>query len=180
MILQDVIAPDGRIFLKPEWGPISDEWPAVSFTRSTVGNRLRREFNPDRDVILYVGTGSPEATKEPEHRRRLLSAVKVEPNATYETSKLGSRQSPGATRSGNTKADGLIRWPFGVPGISSITACSRPDSADLSQARNDPESRQRRRGRGGRAHLAHWARAHAGYFEFAGSRNRVRRQTCGN
>lgn len=88
MVLKDVIAPDGRIFLKSEWGAISDEWPAVSFSKKTVGVRLRREFNPDRDVILYVGTGSPETTKDPQHRRRILSAIKVEPNAIYATREL--------------------------------------------------------------------------------------------
>jgi hypothetical protein len=87
MVLRDVIASNGRIFLKSEWGPISDEWPAVSFTRSAVGNRLRNEFQPDRDVILYVGT-SGETTRESRHRRRLLSALKVEPNAIYETRQL--------------------------------------------------------------------------------------------
>ena len=88
MVLKDVIAPDGRIFLKSEWGDMSDEWPAVSFSKRTVGERLRREFNPDRDVILYVGTGNPETTKDPRHRRSILSAIKVEPNATYPTREL--------------------------------------------------------------------------------------------
>jgi hypothetical protein len=88
MVLTDVIAADGRIFLKSEWGAISDEWPAVSFSKRTVGERLRREFDPNRDIILYVGTSNPETTKDPQHRRSILSAIKVEPNAIYDTREL--------------------------------------------------------------------------------------------
>jgi hypothetical protein len=84
MILRDVVTPNGRIFLKSEWGPISDEWPAVSFSKRSVADRLRAQFNPDRDVILYVGT-SGQMTERAEHRRRLLSAVKVEPSRVYNT-----------------------------------------------------------------------------------------------
>ena len=87
MVLRDVIASDGRIFLKSEWGPMSDEWPAVSFSKSNVGEKLRREFNPDRDAILYVGTAGPR-TEQERHRQRVLSAVKVEPNVIYDTRSL--------------------------------------------------------------------------------------------
>lgn len=85
MILKDVVTTDGRIFLKSEWGPISDDWPALSFTKRSLGDRLRRDFNPAKDVILYVGTSNPESTVEPQHRQRLLSVVKPEPNAIIET-----------------------------------------------------------------------------------------------
>jgi hypothetical protein len=88
MVLKDIIAPDGHIFLKSEWGPMSDHWPALSFSKRSVGNRLRRDFIPDRDVILYVGTGNPESTGDPNHRRRLLSAIKPEPNVIHETRRL--------------------------------------------------------------------------------------------
>ncbi len=85
--LRDIIARDGRIFVKSEWGPISDDWPAVSFSKRSVGDRLRELFNPTRDVILYVGT-SGALTEKPAHRRRLLSAVTVEPSRIYDTQQL--------------------------------------------------------------------------------------------
>jgi hypothetical protein len=85
MLLRETIAVDGHMFLKSEWGPISDDWPALSFTKRSVGDRLRREFDPARDIILYVGTSNPESTGNPLHRQRLLSAVKAEPNAIVET-----------------------------------------------------------------------------------------------
>ena len=59
MLLRDVLAPDGRIFLKSEWGAISDEWPAVSFSKKNVGERLRREFNPERDVFTQTPFAMP-------------------------------------------------------------------------------------------------------------------------
>jgi len=67
---------------------MSDHWPALSFSKRSVGDRLRRDFDPDRDMILYVGTGNPESTGDPNHRRRLLSAIKPEPNVIHETRRL--------------------------------------------------------------------------------------------
>jgi hypothetical protein len=88
MTLNDVVAPDGRIFLKSEWGPIGARWPALSFSKRSVGDRLRRDFNPDRDVLLYVGTGNAETTGDPQHQKRLLSAVQAEPNTERDTQLL--------------------------------------------------------------------------------------------
>jgi hypothetical protein len=90
MILKDLISLDGRIFLKSEWGPMSDHWPALSFSKRTVGDRLRRDY---RDVILYVGTGNPKSTGNSKHRRRLLSAIKAEPNVIHQTKLLVPPQS---------------------------------------------------------------------------------------
>jgi hypothetical protein len=88
MILNDVIAADGRVFLKSEWGPIGSHWPALSFSRRSVGDRLRRDFNPNRDVLLYVGTGNGKTTGDPKHQKRLLSAIQAEPNTERETQLL--------------------------------------------------------------------------------------------
>ncbi len=87
MLLREVIAADGKIYLKSEFEPISDEWPAVSFTKNSVGARLRG-FNPERDIIIYVGTSRPENTPNPAHRQRLLSAIQIEPNAIHDTRDL--------------------------------------------------------------------------------------------
>lgn len=88
MNVSDMMKPDGRVFLKSEWGQISDEWPCVSFTKRSVGDRLRREFVAGRDVLVYVGTTSTEMTRLPEHRSRLISAVTIEPNQILETRKI--------------------------------------------------------------------------------------------
>jgi hypothetical protein len=85
MLLSDVVGKDGRIWVKSEWGPASDYWPAVSFSKRTVGDYLRQEFRPGRDVIVYIGTSNPATTERPEHRQRLLSAVNIEPKQIIET-----------------------------------------------------------------------------------------------
>ena len=88
MQVAELMAADGAVFLKSEWAPISDEWPCVSFTKRFVGNRLRQEFVPGRDALVYVGTTDTKLTKDPDHRSRLLSAVVVQPNQVLETRKL--------------------------------------------------------------------------------------------
>ena len=79
MQVAEMMKPNGRVFLKSEWGQISSDWPCVSFTKRSVGERLRRDFLAGRDVLIYVGTTDPEMTELPEHRSRLISAVAIEP-----------------------------------------------------------------------------------------------------
>lgn len=88
MRVSDMMKPNGRVFLKSEWDQISDEWPCVSFTKRSVGDRLRQEFVAGRDVLVYVGTTSAETRRLPEHRSRLISAVTIEPNQILETRKI--------------------------------------------------------------------------------------------
>lgn len=85
MLLSDVVAQDGRLWVKSEWGPADNTWPAVSFTKRTVGDFLRQNFRPRRDAIIYVGTSNPATTENPAHRQRLLSAVSIEPMQVLET-----------------------------------------------------------------------------------------------
>jgi len=85
MLLSEVVGRDGRIWVKSEWGPASEDWPAVSFSKRTVGDLLRQEFRPGRDAIVYIGTSNPTTTEKPEHRQRLLSAVSIEPMQVLET-----------------------------------------------------------------------------------------------
>lgn len=93
MILGDVLGSEAKIFFKSEWGPISADWPALSFTHQRVGRRLRADLAPARDVVVYVGTGNPETTRDERHRRRLLSVLRVEPNQVYATEDLVPRDS---------------------------------------------------------------------------------------
>lgn len=85
MALRDMLQDGARIWLKSEWGPADDHWPAVSFSKRSVGDYLRQEFRPGRDAIVYVGTSSPATTEKPEHRQRLLSAINIEPQQLLET-----------------------------------------------------------------------------------------------
>jgi hypothetical protein len=59
----DVATVDSRFFLKSEWGPISAYWPALSFSKRSVGEYLNKEYNPARDFIIYAGTSDPEGPR---------------------------------------------------------------------------------------------------------------------
>jgi hypothetical protein len=87
MQVADMMKLNGRVFLKSEWGQISSDWPCVSFTKRSVGERLRRDFLAGRDILIYVGTTDPKMTELPEHRSRLISAVAIEPNHILATRK---------------------------------------------------------------------------------------------
>ncbi|MFZ3325308.1 MAG: hypothetical protein WA231_05170 [Methylocella sp.] len=88
MRIRDMMAPSGRIYLKSEWNQISDDWPCVSFTKKSVGDRLRAGFSPGRDVLIYVGTTNSEMTEDPDHRGRLISVVVIQPKQILATRKI--------------------------------------------------------------------------------------------
>lgn len=121
MQISEMMASEGRVFLKSEWAPINDYWPCVSFTKRSVGDRLRRDFVPGRDVLVYVGTTNPELTAQPEHRSRLLSAVVIERNQILETRKIVPAESWAAS----TKVHG-DRWPHSMAVVQAADIVGPP------------------------------------------------------
>lgn len=109
MQVADMMRPDGRVFLKSEWGPISDYWPALSFSRMSVGQQLSRDFRPGRDILVYVGTSGPD-TENPDHRSRLLSAIVPEPNQILETRRI----IPAESWAASVEAYGADKWPHSL------------------------------------------------------------------
>ena len=107
MRVVDMMSSEGRVFFKSEWGQIGDEWPCVSFTRPSVGDKLRRDFRPGRDILIYVGTSGHET--EPEHRSALISATVPQPNQVLETRKIvpPAEWEKSLSRFGD-------RWPFAL------------------------------------------------------------------
>lgn len=86
--LGEVATAESRLFLKSEWGPLSERWPALSFSKRSVGKYLVREYRPGLDFIFYAGTSNPERTEVEEFRKRLLSVVITEPGHPIPTEKL--------------------------------------------------------------------------------------------
>lgn len=121
MRVADMMKPGGRVFLKSEWGQISDEWPCVSFTKRSVGDQLRREFVAGRDVLIYVGTTDPETTRLAEHRSRLISAVTIEPNQVLETRKIVP-----LNVWAKSNAQWGDRWPYSMAVISAANIVGPP------------------------------------------------------
>jgi hypothetical protein len=126
MRLRDVVKPDGKVFLKSEWAPASESWPAVSYSKRTVGEFLQREFQPGRDAIVYVGTSNPLTTEDPQHRQRLLSAVSVEPNQILET-----RECIPAESWERAQRDYRGRWFWSFPALNIFDIDGFPSAYDV-------------------------------------------------
>jgi hypothetical protein len=126
MRLRDLVKPDGKVFLKSEWAPASESWPAVSYSKRTVGEFLQREFQPGRDAIVYVGTSNPLTTEDPQHRQRLLSAVSVEPNQILET-----RECIPAESWERAQRDFRGRWFWSYPALSIFDIEGFPSAYDV-------------------------------------------------
>lgn len=87
-LVSDIASEDSRFFLKSEWGPISDYWPALSFSKRSVGDYLNQNYDPAKDFIVYAGTSDPARTIVPEFRQALLSLLIVEPGEPISTEQL--------------------------------------------------------------------------------------------
>ena len=87
MRIRDIAFPDMRVWIKPEWSPLSDGWPAISFTRLQVVTDLSNEFRMDRDLMISVGTTNAEEVEE-QHRSRLLSVSRFASQQAVATHKI--------------------------------------------------------------------------------------------
>lgn len=87
MIVADVAKPDSRFFLKSEYGPLSNEWQAMSFSLPKLVPWLHEYHRPSSDFIVYAGTAGSE-TSDPTHRSRLLSLASIDLMKTYRTQQL--------------------------------------------------------------------------------------------
>lgn len=125
MLLRDLIKPDGKIFIKSEWQPADASWPAVSFSKRTVGETLQREFQPGRDAIVIIGTLNPATTDE-QHRGRLLSALSVEPNQILETKECIPAESWE-----RAQKDHRGRWFWSLPALNIFEIEGFPSAYDL-------------------------------------------------
>lgn len=121
MQVADLMRPDGRVFLKSKWAPISDHWPAVSFSRMSVGQFLSREFRPGRDILVYVGTSGPD-TENPDHKSRLLSAIVAEPNQILETRRI----IPADSWTASVEAHGADKWPHSLAVVRAADIAGPP------------------------------------------------------
>jgi hypothetical protein len=110
MQIADMMKTEGRVLLKSEWGQISDYWPCVSFTKRSAGERLRANYIPGRDVLVYVGTRDGDLTKNSDHRSALISAVTIDPSQVLATRDIV----PEASWKESTAKWG-DRWPFSMP-----------------------------------------------------------------
>jgi len=84
MKVSDVSQPDSGFFLKSVYGPLSETWPTLTFTKRQFATFLRTNYRPSRDFVLFTGTTDPRRTDD-EYRGRLLSLLKVSLSAEKAT-----------------------------------------------------------------------------------------------
>jgi hypothetical protein len=82
--IRDIVQDDSRIFLKSEYGVLSDFWPVVAFSSAPAARKLQREYKPGADFILYTTTAGPE-TEDKNLRGRLPSIMRIDKTRIYET-----------------------------------------------------------------------------------------------
>lgn len=122
----EMASPESRFFLKSEWGPVSENWPALSFSKRSVGEYLNREYNPTRDFIVYAGTSNPERTEIPSHRQRLLSILIAEPGEPIATEKLVPWDSWQDAQKKHDKA-----WPYSFAVRAALGLTDLPRASDI-------------------------------------------------
>jgi hypothetical protein len=85
--LGDLLCVGSQVFFKSEYGPVSNEWPAVSFTDERYARQLAESFNSKEDWVLFAGTDNPELTL-PEFRKKLLCVVRIRSGAPVDSGVL--------------------------------------------------------------------------------------------
>ncbi|WP_375787726.1 hypothetical protein ACE10Z_09725 [Bradyrhizobium sp. Pha-3] len=123
MVLEDIVAPDSRLYAKSEWAPASALWPALSFSQRGVANRFGDFYSLGRDFVITVGTGNPKDTLDPAHRQRLMSIVDVAPNVIVATGDLVEPET--WRRAQLTHPD---RWKLSMPIVRCWTFANFPEA----------------------------------------------------
>jgi hypothetical protein len=65
MKLSEITSADSKLFAKSEFGPASDRWPALSFSRHKIATDFANEYRRGRDFVVYVGTVIPTKRNSP-------------------------------------------------------------------------------------------------------------------
>lgn len=133
MRIGDMMSRDGKVFIRSENEPF-DSWPALSFSRKAVAERLMREFVPGEDIMVHVETLS-DSTPNPKHRGRILSAVVVDVAELFATDELIDPDRLRQAQAGNPR-----KWMFSLGALQAANTIG-PDLPDAGCVL--PEARRR-------------------------------------
>ena len=67
MRVQDIMLPDGNMFIRSEYNQIGSDWPCIAFTKKSHVKQLQQQYRIG-DVIFAIGTTNPAFTRDPNHR----------------------------------------------------------------------------------------------------------------
>jgi hypothetical protein len=125
MKLGELCTEETRLFVKSEFQPASDRWPALSFSSRKIASDFANQYQRGRDFIIYAGTSDPTTTEDPLHRQRLLSAISVEPRTPISTRSLV----PAAVWE-QAVANYGARWEWSLPILSAYDIGGSPKAHD--------------------------------------------------
>lgn len=120
--IADIMHPNGRIFLRPEFAPLGARWPCIAFSKKTARQRLRQSYRKSLDIIISTGTQNPEMTENPLHRGRIISVIKIEPGQEIATRNIVNKE----VWEGSFKRWGKEKWPFALPALRIWHIVDRP------------------------------------------------------
>ncbi|MGH7092313.1 MAG: hypothetical protein ACREFB_02105, partial [Stellaceae bacterium] len=123
MKFAEIVLPDARLFAKSEFGPVHTGWPGLSFSHYKIATDFAAIYRQDRDFVIYVGTGDPEKTEVPEHRRALLSIAAVEPSTPIRT-----REMVAVETWDRVVQKWGVRWEWSLPIVTSYDVTGFPQA----------------------------------------------------
>jgi hypothetical protein len=127
MKFAEIVSPDTRLFAKSEFGPVHTGWPGLSFSHHKIAVDFAAIYRQDRDFVIYVGTGDPDKTEVPEHRRALLSIATIEPSTPIRTREMVAVE----TWDQVVQKWGGNRWEWSLPIITSYDLTGFPQARDV-------------------------------------------------
>jgi hypothetical protein len=113
LTIADITHPDGRVFLRSEFAPVSGRWPCIAFSKKSARQRLRHEYQRSPDIIINTGTLNPEMTTNPLYRGKIISAVKIEPDQEIPSRKLVEKE----LWESSYRKWGKEKWPQALPAL---------------------------------------------------------------
>ena len=125
MLLRDIASAESALFLKSEYGPLSDFWPAVAFSSPQVKKKIDRTYRAGLDFILYTGT-TGSRTRSPEDRGKLLSLVRLDPMKLWRTEQLVPASSWQWAQEHYPR-----QWEYAFGVLEGWNIVERPRSSDL-------------------------------------------------
>jgi hypothetical protein len=78
LMIRDIMHPDGKIFLRPEFGRIGKAWPCIAFRLMSELEKLAGEYDEERDIVLGTGTLNADNTRDPAYRGKILTVTIIE------------------------------------------------------------------------------------------------------
>src|ERR1700722_14047112 len=109
LTLGEILHPKANIWLRPEFGRLSEEWPVMAFRNHATLLELGNQYQRGLDII--ISTGIIDELTATEYQSPLLAAVICEPKQDIPTRRIV----PKASLDRHLKRWGKEKWPHCFP-----------------------------------------------------------------